>query len=830
MLKKTLAMRSQPLAWRAVWIALAWTWASGAAMAQWLTQTNNLKAGWNAVYLHVDASHAPISDVMAAAPDIEEVWLWNRPVLGQQFVESPQVPSASGSRWTRWTSSLGPTSPLKFLVPNAAYYVKVKATTPTYAWRLKGRPVPPIYDWTTSGLNFVGFPLAQQLSYEQFFLPAPNLMQGTEVFASPGGAFGTGNPIRVFDFSRGVIQRGEAVWMRVDGGFNRYFGSFEVSGMDQRGLDFGTEGMQLSFRIRNASAETNVVRMEWIRSELPPAGQPSIPAMPPLIVRGNIQQGTALQYEGIAMLETDPFIGATSGGSSSIEWTLPPAGQPGSDIQVVLGVARSHITSGPGTVLAGIIRLTDGDFRTRVDLPLSATAQSNAGLWVGDARVSQVTQYLKQFALSADGSRAIGRRWTTTSVDTFFGGDQDEGLDLSGTFVYAVNLGTTSSTTQTARDAVFRQASSTTGLALSSGGTLVNLATFSPSMVYGTSTADDSLENIMRSAAYVTNGTLSATLNVEQGVRYKLQLLFAEREGTAATWSGFNLLVGDNVIVPNFIPTRHITRGGSFADQNTKVGVVVSHEFTAPTNQIKVTLDSAGATSKDIKLQMAFLNGLTLERLDASSLPPELVAEEGSVLVAGTTENNVGVPKSFPLRLIVHDNGTNAFLMQRVFIGDDLATNTIVATRQSMLAPKRLAGARRITAAHLPWSQSNDPWPFATGGTNGTSMLVTVSTSYDSVGANPFVHQYHPDHDNLNAAFSSRLPKGQESYGITRTIRLTPATLGFDFESKTAGHKRRVGIYEETVTLEGSGANVRTFRSAGSYSLTRISQVPALTK
>ncbi|MEY2788258.1 MAG: hypothetical protein RLZZ34_1401, partial [Verrucomicrobiota bacterium] len=32
------------------------------ASSQWITQTNLLKGGWNAVYMHVDASHAPISE------------------------------------------------------------------------------------------------------------------------------------------------------------------------------------------------------------------------------------------------------------------------------------------------------------------------------------------------------------------------------------------------------------------------------------------------------------------------------------------------------------------------------------------------------------------------------------------------------------------------------------------------------------------------------------------------------------------------------------------------------------------------------------------------
>lgn len=817
-------MRKQLAYWHG-WVATWLLMATGMGVrAQWVTQTNSLKAGWNAVYLHVDAGYAPISDVMASAPDIEEVWLWNPPIVGQQFVESPQVPTGTGSRWSKWTSSLGPTSSLKRLIPNAAYYVRVKDAATTYPWRVKGRPVPPAYGWTSSGLNFVGFPLAEPISYERFFLPTPQLMQGTEIYASPGGAFGAGNPFRVFDLARTTIQRGEAVWMRVDGGFNRYFGPFEVNVASPRGIDFGTELTQIGFRIRNTSPETNKVRMTWHRSELPPAGQPSVSGLPPLVVRGEVNLGAALQYAGTRLVDAEELLASDPEATTSREWNLPPAGQPGADIQVVVGVSRARITAEPGSVLAGVLRLQDEQGLLRVDLPVSVTAQSTAGLWVGDARVTQVMQYLRNYAGNGSGSPQIGRRWTSTSVDTFSGGDAGEGLDLDGTFDYAVNVG--DATTSTVRGATFTPAAATAGY-------VQTIETPSPNWLqpdYGTTAADDALEVVMRSAGSSASPARPLfTMNVESGVRYKLQLLFGE-SGTTAPWRGFNVLVDDKVVVPNLIPGTYTEREGPFAVRKAKVGVVLTHEFTSASTQVKVALDGLGASSGDILNRDPILNGLTLERLDAASLPPELVAEEGSYVLRSTEERLVGVPRPFPLRLIVHDDGTNAVLLQRVFVGENMASNTIVATRQAFLDPLKLAGARRISAAHLPWTQGNAPWLFRTGGTNGSSLVTTVNTPYDATGSNPFVHQYHPDHDNIDAVFSQVLPKGQESFGITRTIRLTPAAVGIDFESQTAGFKRRLGTYEETVTVEGSGSNVRTFRSAGTYSLTRISPISQLTK
>lgn len=585
------------------WIQLLWILPAG---AQWITQTNQLKGGWNAVYLHVDASHAPISDVLAAATDVEEVWLWS-PSSGEQFFDSPQAPTESGSQWSKWTRSLGPSSPLQRLIPNSAYYVRVSDSRTEYAWTVKGKPVAPRYQWSGSGLNFIGFSSPSgPMGYERFFLPASALLESAEIYRSPGGAFGSGNPLRLFDYARTTFTRGEAVWMRLNTGFNRYFGPFEVSLPGSRVISFGAEGTQYSFRLSNQSATTNTITLRLIASETPPSGQTNIVGVPPILVRDTIDP-TTLLYSSAPLI-----AGNTNLETGIYSWVLPPKGRPGSDVQVVLGLARDQMPGNTGDLSAGVLQLTDDQGLMRIDLGVAAVKSSLAGLWVGEAQVSQVVQYLVNYQRDPVGNPVI--KLTETNG------------------VYAV---------------------------------------------------------------LTTNAVLGP------------------------------------------------------------------------------------------------------------------------------------VPRAFPLRLIMHDDGTNSFLMQRVFLGTDITTNPIVATEQRFIDPDRLGAARRISAAHLPWSASNTPWPMTLV---SNVYRASVVTPYDAVGSNPFVHQYHPDHDNLNASFTQSLPKGRESYGITRTIWLSPQSAATDYLGQTAGSLERKGIYDETITVEGAGGSSRTFKVVGTFSLNRISSISTLTR
>jgi hypothetical protein len=579
--------------------------------AQWITQTNQLKAGWNAVSLFVDASHAPISDVMPSDGSVEEVWLW-KPSSTQQFIDSPQVPTGTGSQWSKWTFNLGPSSELQRLIPNASYYVKVKDSATTYNWLLKGKPVAPQYAWTSSGLNFIGFPVPDgNMGYERFFQPVPSLLETAEIYRSPGGDFGAGNPARVFDTARTVFTRGEAVWMRVAAGYNRYFGPFEVSLSGNRSIQFGKSGTQASFRIRNQSKSTNVITLKMLPSEAAPSGQTAVVGLPPLILRGELDQST-LKYTGIPLSTNQVSTNIDDDGEEAITWTLPPQGRPGSDVQVVLGLARDSMPGQAGDLSACVLRLTDSAGLLQVDLGVGAVKAANSGLWVGEALVTQVVQYLKNY----------------------------------------------------------------------------------------------------------------------------------ERDP-----------VGNPVV--------------------------------------------------------------------------RLTEADGAFSVLVTNEVVGGVSRPFPMRLILHNDGTNTVLLQRVFLGLNPQTNAIVTTQQRFLDPAQLGSARRISAAHLPWSAQNTPWPITI---TSNVYRVEIATPYDSPSVNPFIHQYHPDHDNLNASFTQLLPKGRESYSIQRTVWLSPQAAGFDYQSRTTGSLDLNGVYDEKIEVGGSGANTRTFRVLGTFTLNRISDLPTLTR
>ena len=202
----------------------------------------------------------------------------------------------------------------------------------------------------------------------------------------------------------------------------------------------------------------------------------------------------------------------------------------------------------------------------------------------------------------------------------------------------------------------------------------------------------------------------------------------------------------------------------------------------------------------------------------------------GSYLLDGPIKVDSGtVATPHPLRLIIHHNGSAAQLLQKVFHGISPGSNTVITTRESLLHSGLLAQARRISAVHLPTSAANLPWHFTGAMQQGGSMTVTVPVSYDDQSSNPFLHTYHPDHDNLDPLFATPLPRGLESFGVTRQITLTFTAPEDDFNSLTRGSQDFTGNYAETITFEGRGSDTRQFNVLGTFALKRISDITSLT-
>lgn len=364
--------------------------------AQWVTESFDLKAGWNAVYLHIDVSHDTLEHLVGDDPNnpIFEVWAWVPNRTTMQFIQSPQQPSDTSSQWSSWIRNSIEPQTLTRLLGNAPYLVRVSASVPTYTWQLKGKPLAPAYEWTTTGLNFLGFPAVPSgpPSFESFLAQAPDLQQKAEIYQYVGGDLGSGNPKRVYALRTTPVTRGQAYWIRAGTVYNRYFAPFEVRVSSPSGINFGDHMSTASLRLRNLTSSNLTVTLKLIPSETPPPGQAAIVGAPPLLIRGALNT-TNLTY-GYTNLPID----------TPRDWTLAPKGTEGSETEIVLGLDRSSMTGATGDLFAAVLQFTDSLGFAQVNASVSAKVGSKAGLWVGNAAALQVGQYLKSYERDSSGN------------------------------------------------------------------------------------------------------------------------------------------------------------------------------------------------------------------------------------------------------------------------------------------------------------------------------------------------------------------------------------------------------------------------------------------
>lgn len=204
-------------------------------------------------------------------------------------------------------------------------------------------------------------------------------------------------------------------------------------------------------------------------------------------------------------------------------------------------------------------------------------------------------------------------------------------------------------------------------------------------------------------------------------------------------------------------------------------------------------------------------------------------------------QDGTAVKEPFSLRTILHvaDNGT-ASLLSQVFMGQlAAAPNAVgICTREALLKADAKATARRLTAAHLPLDQ------VITAGSGAVAvpgvLTRTIQTPYDDA-TNPLVHQYHPDHDNLNARFqpiplpagvtstTAKISDGVEAPAITRTCTFTftaAPPAGSATSLSSWGSTVIGGTYSETIT----GVHKNTIQVDGTFELRRASEIGVLTQ
>lgn len=151
-----------------------------------------------------------------------------------------------------------------------------------------------------------------------------------------------------------------------------------------------------------------------------------------------------------------------------------------------------------------------------------------------------------------------------------------------------------------------------------------------------------------------------------------------------------------------------------------------------------------------------------------------------------------------------------------------LTENSLVSQFEPLFPRDGQAVGRRLSTSSYDFDTSAGNFLPLTGFFGSSQTLTGTITLTPGFPTNPFLHRYHPDHDNLDATFSSFK---QEAYPVTRQLSLvfspTPpaGTSVADYGYQTVG-----GTYRETIT----GLHRENLVVQGSFLLQRVSTTAVL--
>lgn len=713
--------------------------------AQWKTESYPLIVGWNAIWLSLEPAVTTIDSALSDRPEIQEVWRWNPP-SGPQFTTDPSTPSQTDPAWSVWRRGAPSQSTLFSFTPNAAYLIKVADGFTSVTLTLKGRPVLPNYRWTTSGVNFVGFPTTSPApTFSQFLAQSAALAETTNILKYVGGPLvssGTSDPNYV---SSGTsipnsarnpqlvnppterVTRGVAYWVQATK-YSDYYGPVAVSLADQRGLNFGRNGLVLKVNLRNkTSAQPVTISISLLASETPPS----------------ITAGTAL-------------MGADTATAGKVMAINP-------DINNAL------IYASPPTVT--------------ISAPSSGTRATATA-------ILSATGTISSFIITNNGAGYGATTPTVTVVPTITGNIPLKvrgGLDADGNeFTYS-NL-TAGSSAYT----VTLPAGQSTDVVLvvdrvAMGGTPGQL--FAGLLRVTDSLGQTSMDLPVSAVASDLNGLWSGV----------------------AVVSDVSQIEGSSVVVPVRATASAVASGGKV----TEISLNNSGLFytTAPAITISGG-GGSGATASVVVLPNGRLQQLTLTNGGSG------YTSNPTVTIAPPTGRPGQVPASFSVPLLLHRDSTGITrIVQQVFVASQASGILLAATEK--LLPSGVKPSGRMSVASLPVGTIRTASSGSVG-RSGTSVF-EILLDYDS-DSNPFVHRFHPDHDNLDARFETKLPAGRESLTVKRTVTLEflPSVAGVTDPSW--GSTMLGGTYTEVV----EGLRPVPITISGSFVINRVTDAASL--
>ena len=197
-------------------------------------------------------------------------------------------------------------------------------------------------------------------------------------------------------------------------------------------------------------------------------------------------------------------------------------------------------------------------------------------------------------------------------------------------------------------------------------------------------------------------------------------------------------------------------------------------------------------------------------------------------------------PATLPLRLLIHvDAGGAVRLLKEAILMQDASAVPVVLTSTAKVAQYQGSTVRggtrvgvRLSSVGYDFTGSNIP---CTGAVNtpGTGRVNCTALLPYNHPTNPFLHRYHPDHDNLDERYESEV---REAYDVKRQITIQfdaryPANPDDPVRSAPPGWGDSLlgGIYGEIIDglnrdpEVGNGLNRDPLSVSGWFSLQRVS-------
>jgi len=227
-----------------------------------VTQSFDLRPGWNAVYLEVQPDPRDPATVFAGLP-VESVWVWLNKNSAIDFIQNPDEGLWDVPGWCAYFTAPKEAflTNLFAVFANWAYLIKLGGSE-AVTWTVTGSPSPKAVKWVGDSFNLVGFHVSPESppDAQSFFAPSE---------AHAGQAIYRLNEQGRWDFvddpSTTPLRGGEACWVFCEGS-STYQGPLQVYLPMDDGLDYGATLTVQTITLQNVSDVSRTVSFTQLAS------------------------------------------------------------------------------------------------------------------------------------------------------------------------------------------------------------------------------------------------------------------------------------------------------------------------------------------------------------------------------------------------------------------------------------------------------------------------------------------------------------------------------------------------------------------------------------